>query len=220
MKFGDIVATAYEATSGTSTPPAAAVDGSRCARCSSPSGRMTAVQDVVSNRFTGYHSWINPRGDGLCEPCTWGYRHRPLRTEVHLVHRDRPKLETLTDAQLAAALASPIPADIAVIVPARSGRKHVFPDAEWGHVAAADANLTWRRRDADVLAAMTRLRAAGFTEANLAAPAPPFTIVQALHPTDLPAVLADWATLDPWRSAPPWWHLGLRASSHATRRRK
>lgn len=217
MIVSDVVAAAHAAhTAGCRScleaiPAPASPGTGRCARCGA-AGELTAVRQVVSNRFTGYHSWIHPDGVGLCAACSWGYRHRPLRTDPHLVSRTRCTLTALTDSDLAVLLAAPVRADAAVLIPARPGRKHLIPDAEWGHVTVADANVTWGPREVDTLAAMTRLRAAGFTATDLAAPAPPFAVLRALPPDALPAVLADWGMLDPWRSAAPWWQVGLRAS--------
>lgn len=192
----------------------------RCGRCGTPGDRMTAIRQVVSNRFTGYHGWVNPRSKVLCAPCTWAYQHRPLRTDIHLVRRDHPTLEQLTDDDLASVLASPIPADTAVTVPARSGRKHLLPDAVWGHITAADTHLHWGPREVETLAAMTRLRAAGFTAADLAAAAPPFKALRTVDPDDVATTLEDWAILGPWRSAAPWWTVGLRASTPIVRVRR
>lgn len=217
MSYTDVVAAAYAAFTREQAPNPARTGADRCARCGTPGDRMTAVNQVVSNRFTGYHSWVNPRSTVLCDPCNWAYRHRPLRTDIHLVRRGRPKLEMLTDSDLAAVLAAPVPADIAVIVPTRPGRKHLLPDAAWGHVTAADGHLTWGHHEVETLAKMTRLRIAGFTETDLTSAVPPFRTLQTIPPADVPVVLDDWATLDPWRTAPPWWTVGLRASTPTTR---
>lgn len=213
MSSGDVVAAAYTAVTRRPSPASTRPGADRCARCGTPGEAMTIAEKVVSNRFTGYHGWLNPRSTVLCDPCSWGYRHRPLRTEIHLVRRERPTLETLTDSGLAAVLSAPVPTDVAVVVPARPGRKHLFPDAVWGHVTAADAHLSWGHREVQILAAMSRLRAAGFTEQHLGAAAPPFVVLRTVRHAEVPTIFADWATLEPWRSAPPWWAVGLRAST-------
>ena len=189
MSAGDVVAAAYTVVTRLRSPASTLPGADRCARCGVPGEAMTSVGQVVSNRFTGYHGWRSPRSAVLCDPCSWGYRHWPLRTDIHLVRRDQPVLETLTDSGLAAVLSAPVPADVAVIVPARPGRKHLFPDAVWGHVTAADIHLRWGTLpEVQILAAMTRLRAAGFTEQNLRAAAPPFVVLRTVRHTEVPAV--------------------------------
>ncbi|NKT56302.1 hypothetical protein GS896_27460 [Rhodococcus hoagii] len=208
---GVVAAAAYIAETGTSPAPATTV-GAGCGRCGFAGAVMTPVRQAVSNRFTGYGAWINPRSGVLCETCVWMYRHRPLRSEIHLVRKDSLTFEQLTEARLAKALSSPLTTDVAVIVPSRMGRKHVFDEAEWGHVATEDMRMPWLARDVEILGAMTRLRAAGFGASALAAAAPPFEGLRALPGDQWAAVFADWAALTPWRAAAPWWSVGLRAS--------
>lgn len=74
-----------------------------------------------------------------------------------------------------------------------------------------DLALDWTDADRDRLQVMARLRGRGFSETALAAAAPDYRTLTRLDPETWPAIFDDWATLDPWRAAPPWWQLAARA---------
>ncbi|MBW0288645.1 hypothetical protein G9444_6618 (plasmid) [Rhodococcus erythropolis] len=92
-------------------------------------------------------------------------------------------------------------------------RKHLLPHARWGEIGVDDISLSWTKHDVHTLAAMRRLRADGFGERMLAASAPQFAMMRRLPAARWTGLLEDWAELDRWRAAPPWWELALRASS-------
>ncbi|QHE73545.1 hypothetical protein GFS60_07205 (plasmid) [Rhodococcus sp. WAY2] len=130
----DVASAAYTVAEGLAevTTPDDRVTG--CARCGRHTVVMTPVGQVVSRRFTGYESWTNLACRYLCAVCVWVYRHRPLRTDAHIVTRDPVTLRPANPALLHQVLSTTIDADTAVIVPLRPGRKHLFPDARWGQV--------------------------------------------------------------------------------------
>ncbi|MCZ4590315.1 hypothetical protein O4328_43015 [Rhodococcus opacus] len=125
----DVVWAAYTAAEGAVDAIERADRASGCARCGHATTVMTPVGQVISRRFTGYESWTNLAGRRLCAVCVWVYRHRPLRTETHLVTRDPATLRTANSALLHQVLSTTVAADTAVIVPLRPGRKHLLPDA-------------------------------------------------------------------------------------------
>ncbi|GAA3148503.1 hypothetical protein [Rhodococcus baikonurensis] len=174
---------------------------------------MTPVRQVVSKQFTAYSRWFDPGADTLCETCVWLYRNRSLRSDIHLVRQSGPTLDVLTERQLAQLLSAPLPHDAAVIVPSRMGRKHIFADARWGHIAVDDAQIPWTARDVGTLAAVMRLRQAGFGEQHLLDPAPDYTVLRRLPSTQWQTVFEDWRTIDVWRTAPPWWTVALRSAT-------
>ncbi|MFF0818621.1 hypothetical protein ACFYVR_26260 [Rhodococcus sp. NPDC003318] len=173
---------------------------------------MTPVGRVVSRRFTGFGSWLDRGGRALCEACAWVYSMRSLRVVAHRIARNTYVLSELDSQALYEVLSAPIGVDVAVVVPLVPGRKHVLPDAQWGRVAVDELALDFTAADRDRLAAMSRLQAAGFTEAALVRPAPDHRTMTRIPSERWPAVLADWDALAPWRAAAPWWHLGIRAT--------
>lgn len=183
-----------------------------CARCGCVDEHLTATRDVVSKVFTGYDAWRDPSGTGLCPACTWGHRTPELRTVAHLVTLTPLCLQQLEPAALAELLSVAVPADLAVVVPLRPGRKHLFPAACWGRVTVDDAQLPWTAADADRLAAMRRLRALGFGSRMLTEPAPVWAVLRQLPRHWAGQVLQDWSALDVWRSRAPWFDLAVRAS--------
>ncbi len=213
MHPDSVVATAYQATCGRrNTLVAPCSQGPGCARCGTRARDMLPIEKVVSTRFTGYHSWANRRSAVLCPACSWAYRHPPLRTEIHLVSRRHRRMMQLTPAGLATVLAEPVTADSAIVIPESNGRKHVFPDAAWGRIAALGAQIAWGSREVEVLKAMARLRRLGFSSLSLKAATPPFRRLAALGPDRFEEVLVDWSELKQWRHAAPWWTVGLRAT--------
>ncbi|ULD38833.1 hypothetical protein [Rhodococcus qingshengii] len=127
-----------------------------------------------------------------------------------------PVLDVLTEQQLTQLLSAPLPHDIAVIVPSRMGRKHIFSDAQWGHIAVDDAQIPWTARDVVTLAAVLRLRQAGFSERDLRDPAPDYTVLRKLPSAQWHAVFDDWRAVDGWRTAPPWWAVAMRSATVAS----
>lgn len=212
MVSGDVVSSAHLAAFGAASAPGV-TGGPGCGRCGSVGAVMTPVRQVVSKQFTAYSRWLDPGADTLCETCVWLYRNRSLRSDIHLVRQSGPTLDVLTERQLAQLLSVPLPHDTAVIVPSRMGRKHIFADARWGHIAVDDAQIPWTARDVGTLAAVMRLRQAGFSERHLLDPAPDYTVLRRLPSTQWQTVLEDWRTIDVWRTAPPWWTVALRSAT-------
>ncbi|MFF1945988.1 hypothetical protein ACFVWF_28030 [Rhodococcus qingshengii] len=86
--------------------------------------------------------------------CVWAYRHLPLRSCAHIVTADPPTMLEATPEQLRKVLARPLPAGLAVTVPAPLWRKHLLPDARWGQINVDGVNIAWRAEDARRLEVM------------------------------------------------------------------
>ncbi|WP_213578553.1 hypothetical protein [Rhodococcus sp. USK13] len=183
-----------------------------CARCGRVTAVMIPVGRVISRRFTGFESWTNLAGRQLCEVCVWVYRHRPLRTEAHIVTRTPVTLTPAGPQQLRQVLSTVVDADTAVLVPLRPGRKHVLPDARWGKVTVDDTALSWTAADAVRLQVVRRLRAHGFSETMLRDDSPAYSVLSRVVADQWPQVFDDWNHLTPWHHAGPWFDVGLRAS--------
>lgn len=212
--MNDVLTTAYAAAGS----PAASQDlAGTCARCGTDSEQLTLAtgRRVVSEQFTAYDGWHNPSaGRGLCPPCTWGLTAQELRQHPHLVTRTpAPVLQQLTRLELAEMLACPLTSAAALIVPLRPGRKYLLPEATWGHVTTDEARLPWTVHDTERLAALQRLRGAGFGSRMLAAGAPPWPAFRNVPADHWPQVLTDWELLKPWRARPPWLDLALHATT-------
>lgn len=117
-----------------------------------------------------------------------------------------------TPEQLQQVLSQPLPAGIAVTVPAPLWRKHLLPEAHWGQICVDGSNITWRTDDTQRLTVMGALRKVGFTERDLRAPAPPHRVLRTLDQGLWAQILDDWQTLAQWRSALSWWIAAARAS--------
>lgn len=181
-----------------------------CARCGQR-GELTSARAVISKSFTGFESWVDPSGLGLCPSCCWGYATPELRLVPHLVTVEPAALTALSKADVSALLAAGgLAAGQAVIVPLRPGRKHLLPTAHWGRVTVDDAHLSWNVDDARRLQTVQQLRDLGFGTRMLGAGAPPFTALRKLPAQQWSTVIDGWAQLDPWRAGPsPWLALAL-----------
>lgn len=183
----------------------------RCARCGRQAS-LTATRTVVSKVFTGFDSWVDPAGAGVCPVCAWGYRTPDLRSSAHLVTRSpRSALSTLTrPAVLEVLTGGRLTADTALVVPLKPRRKHLIPDAVWGQVTLDDVHLPWTTADTDRLLVVAYLRSRGFGTRMLEEPAPPWPVLRRQPRADLVSVMATWCQLDPWRTpASPWLALAL-----------
>lgn len=208
----DVVWVAYTAAEGvpeTATPTDRAAG---CARCGRATTEMTPAGKVVSRRFTGFESWTNLSGRCLCAVCVWVYRHKPPRTDAHIVTRGPMTLRAANPALLHQVFSAPVDANTAVIVPLRPGRKHLLPDARWGQVTVDDTSLAWTAADAARLEVLRRLRACGFSERMLRDDSPAYPVLRRVAAEQWPQVFDDWNHLAPWRHADPWWQVGLRAT--------
>lgn len=175
-----------------------------CARCSDEAC-LTPLIKVVSPTFTGFDAWHIPSGTGLCPACVWLYRTPALRMVPHLVTQ-KPSFTALTAGDVFVLLAAgALPATVALSVPLRPNRKHLFPAIRWGTVRTDDLNLTWTAADATRLTTVDRLRRHGFSPRALACQAPPWKILRTLPAAMWPSVQDDWHLLAPWRAATTFW---------------
>jgi hypothetical protein len=98
-------------------------------------------------------------------------------------------------------------------VPLRPGRQHVFADITWGTIRIDNANLSWAASDATRLHSVHYLRQAGFTAADIKAPAPPFATLHRL-PSDRWATIQHlWDSLDVWRTNTAWLAVALKITA-------
>lgn len=199
--------------SGTSARNLGAGEGA-CARCAR-SGAVVPVRAAISKTFTGFDDWDDPSGPGLCPACAWGYTAPALRSVPHLVGRDPASLQRLDRPRAGELLSSGgLSPDLALIVPLRPGRKHLLPTAVWGRISVDDARLTWRKRDAELLALVLQLRGVGFGSRMLGEPAAPFRVLRTLPPGRWSWVLWAWDELACWRAPDsPWLTLALHLTT-------
>lgn len=190
----------------------------RCARCDTNDAATTPTSAAVSARFTDVDDWTDPGGAVLCRACTWAYRTPELRRVAHVITRDPPSVHPPGPHELHRLLSAPLPQTVALTVPT-DGRKHLLPHARWGRIRTPDLTLAWTDGDAHRLTVMARLRGYGFTETALVAPAPDYATLSRLPSEVWEDVMDDWAALSPWRSAPPWWQVGVRATRGSAPRR-
>jgi hypothetical protein len=183
-----------------------------CARCGRVNVALTATRAVVSKTFTAYDSWHHPSGPGLCSSCTWGFRTAALRLKAHLVTVEPLELRQMQPADVGQYLDRALPADVALVVPLRPGRKHLLPGAVWGRVTLDDAHLPWSAEDACRLAAARRLRCYGFGSRMLAAAVPPWSVLRRLPRNYWTGVMTNWEALAPWRARRPWLELAVYAT--------
>lgn len=213
----DPVTVAYTAARGGRTPPSSARSG-HCARCSQVAA-LTPAGRVVSRTFTGYDGWADPAGAGLCPGCCWLYSTPALRMLPHRVTRDPRGFTGLQPGQLLSLLTTgPLPAGVAITVPLRPGRKHLFASLAWGTIRTDDVNLTWSALDARLLRAVVTLRGHGFGSRMLTEAAPPYQVLRR-HPSNAWAELLHlWEALRPWRThAHPYLDLAAAATRLVTR---
>ncbi|MGF0118744.1 hypothetical protein ACQFYA_20825 [Promicromonospora sp. Marseille-Q5078] len=210
----DVLTAAWSAQTTTAHP--APATGARCARCASRAAVHPARQ-AVSKSFTGYDDWTEPRGTHLCPACTWAYTTPALRTHPHHITR-APGCEPRSRAQVTERLlAGALGAKEALVIPLRPGRKHLVPVATWGHITTDHARVPWTDTDAQLLDALTRLRASGFGSRMLAEPAPPFHTLSRAPRTSWTQIFTDWEQLHPWREPDsPWLPLALHITTPTT----
>lgn len=197
-------------------PPGGRRSTGPCARCSAIDELETASR-VVSDRFTGWDTWANPSGTGLCPACAWAYREPELRKSSSVVRREPPGIEFVDFTGLRQVLDAPVPSGVAVVVTLSVGRKHVLPSAVFGRVCVDGLVISWSGEDVERLAAMEALRLAGVSYLALAEPAPPWKVIAATPAAERGRLLTLWALLDPWRQARPWFDLGVTATTFAAR---
>ena len=194
----DPVRVAYEAAGGT-VPDVGGQPVDHCSRCTHRSP-LNPAADVVSRTFTGFDSWANPVGGGPCPTCSWLASTPELRLQPHRATQQPATLTACSPAQLFLELvAGALDARVAVAVPLRPGRKHVFAGLIWGTIRTDDMNLAWTDADAALLRDLAELRTAGFGPRMLLEPAPPYQVLHR-HPSSAWARLLQlWRSLDVWR---------------------
>ncbi|WP_238407199.1 MULTISPECIES: hypothetical protein [unclassified Mycolicibacterium] len=106
------------------------------------------------------------------------------------------------------ALRSPLPHDLAAVIPIRRLRKrrHVLPTAQWAHLAMDKLVLPWDRAAASRLVDLQWIRtvtSAGFRQ--LTRPAPPVRFVTSLPPDQWDRMIEAWTNLQNWRDNPTVW---------------
>jgi hypothetical protein len=191
-------------------PGAPATTPGTCARCHQATDHAALLTDVISDKWTGWQDYATgDRTPRWCPPCAWGHTEPTLRHLPWLITTDHGAPATLST--LHATLTRPLPADVALLIPL-TRKKHLLPAARWGLITVDDLALPWRPADADRLTVLTALRAAGFTERALGAPAPRFEHLRTLTPTQQAQVLRTWALLDPWRAFPAYLQIALLAT--------
>lgn len=207
----DVLTAAFRAAQ---PPPSQGVRRGVCARCAARDVELLATRSVVSKVFTAYDGWADPSGAGMCPACSWAYTTPVLRRRPHLITA-APQLMPLSPLRLRAVLKTSVPADVAVVVPLRPGRKHLLPTAQWGRITVDDACLTWSLTDAHRLGVMIRLRDLGFGSKMLAAPAPAWSVLRRLTPRHRATAHQMWPALEPWRRSRLWFDLATTASAPA-----
>lgn len=197
-------------THGAPVPPLAWRGPGVCDRCTASDPRTVRIIDVVSDKFTGWEQYGTASKHPLwCPSCAWGHSDPALRLVPWVVQGKTARKATSTD--LAVALASPLPTDLAVIVPV-SRKKHLFPQARWGVVTTDDIALPWGSAEVQRLDVLRTLRRYGFNEQALSEAAPRFDTLRTLGPAHKVEVLHLWPLLDPWRQMPLFMQVGIKAS--------
>lgn len=174
----------------------------RCARCDT-AGPVVRADQVLSDKWTGWGSWLTADRPQLCMACAWAYRDPRHRRGALLVTRT-PTARRLDPAGLAAQLSVALPVDHAVALPLRANRKHVLPVAVWGAVTVDDVPVPWSARDAHRFTVTRKLRGWGFGSATLGCTVPDYRVLRRLPAGERLQVLALWPVLDPWRPVSPW----------------
>jgi len=185
-----------------------------CARCGG-FAHLVPAHSVVSHSFTEYDAW-HAKGAGLCPVCAWLYGTPELRA-LPVIVTQAPSFALTTRPEVYAVLAQgALRPDVAVSLPLRAGRKHVFAHAAWGMICTDNASLSWTAADACRLQAAADLRALGFTDLFL--PAPPWNVLSRLQRPTWPLVISAWSSLAPWRQARPWLNLATTLINPRTER--
>jgi len=177
--------------------------GAACARCAAAAA-TTATTKVLHRGFTSVDDWRAPNNSALCPACVWCYTTPALRSSALKVTASPATLTLLTLPQLLTELRHPIPADTAIAVPSRPGRKHMLPAATWGRVTLDDTPLTWSTQDCTRMATLVQLRTLGASAVDLLKPVPPWKMVAMTPAGDRATLLNAWDSLTPWRRAPAW----------------
>jgi len=206
----DVAEAAYQAADTPPWPRPSELGHGRCARCDT-SGWTVAATAAISDHWFGFDAWRTASRPRLCIVCAWLYATADLRRHSHIITA-APTLQQAGPSQLYSLLSQPLPADTAVAVILRPGRKHVLPNAKWGRIAADDTCISWSTSDTGRLATMKRLRRLGFGSHQLAAPAPAHTVLTKLEPAQQLEALDAWQALDTWRTRQPWLQIAIRAT--------
>lgn len=175
-----------------------------CGRCARERV-VTPLLDVVSRNFTGW-DLVRSSSMGMCQPCAWAFTGATLRTQPMLVSAAGAQVPTR--ALVVALLGTPVPETIALTLPVL-GKKHLLPAARWGSVTSDQGPLGWGSAEANLFSCLLRAREAGCTEGDLAAAAPPFTLMRS--GVGAAELFSIWECFGVWRSLPHW-PVAVRAS--------
>lgn len=208
---------AHRATGNAGVPDAAATATGTCARCATTTRQLTSTTRVPGMSAAASALWVRPRGKGLCPPCAWMYRSADTRRTPHLVTRRPDSVTAIDPTDLFHVLSSPVSYSTAVLLPDDDGHD-VLPYARWGHVSAPGVAVAWNGRDAEMFAAVGRLRRRGFSGTSLGDPTPPLAVFDTLPMREWERTYADWAWVERWRLGLPQWKIALRATTHVTTR--
>lgn len=193
---------------GRGEQPPAPTELGACGLCGT-NGEVVGWRHAVSDNFGDWDRLPHRSvGTGLCPPCAWAFKHRPLRTWPWIVQSDGPTFKALP-SHLAAVLAKALPPTVAVSIPI-GRQKHVMPFLRWGRVGVDNEQLVWRDEDAELLAVYADLRRAGFGEKLLAAAEPAWAVLKSQP--DPGAVLVLWELMAPWRRQPGYLDVAARAT--------
>lgn len=176
----------------------------QCGRCGAHGPTVTSSR-IVSERFTEFDTW--PFGSRrLCVPCAWAYSHK-LATQPAMLITTTTTTQYANGADLAPALTKgALQSTEAVMVPGRQRRRHVLPTTRWGHLNTDRVAIPWDETAARRLTDQVWLRVTiGAAWTQLAAPAPPASLLTAQPGEVWPRIVAAWESLQVWRTIPPLW---------------
>lgn len=175
-----------------------------CARCGIHGEQTVSSRRIISEQFTGYEDW--PYGlRRLCTPCAWAYAYAaPKARTVLTIGRDR-----VTRHRSAVPLArrlrtGPLEPETAIVI--SGGQRYTVPHAAWGQVTGDRVRVTWTARQAEVLRAVSALRAMGFSwPAVTKLGQPPRDVLLTRPVEQWPAIVELWQQVAPWRALPGMW---------------
>lgn len=81
----DVLTAAWQACG--QPQPAVPIRCGACTRCGRADEHLAPTRNVVSKVFTGYDTWRDPRGTGLCPACTWGRLLQQNSAALQNTHR-------------------------------------------------------------------------------------------------------------------------------------
>jgi len=149
--------------------------------------------------------------------CAWGLGGAGLRSSILEI---RPgQVRELDAATLAELLSHPVTEQTAVVLPLRPGRKHLLPEARWGHVVVDDVAVRWGGAEVILRAEMAWLRARDFSVSMIHDGTPDVGILRRIPTDELADVLESLERVRRWRRSPQW-QVAVRASTISSTRRR